>query len=125
MHPLLDNPFFVLDVGVDATPLEIERQGRKLLGMVELGLAAATTYATPLGPRPRTAEALRAAMQALLDPARRLAFEPWAAAPRTLDPAAASAGAPQGASPSGARPRAAASLVFADIAAGGLAWWQR
>jgi hypothetical protein len=73
-----DNPFFVLGVGPDASRIEIEREAQKLLGMLELGFAGAQTYATPVGPRPRTAEAVRAAVAALRDPYRRLVAELWA-----------------------------------------------
>ena len=59
--------------------MEVERQGKKLLGMLELQLAAAATYQTPWGPRERTPERVREAVQLLLDPGRRLPYEPWAA----------------------------------------------
>jgi hypothetical protein len=75
---LLDNPFFVLGLTCDATRLEIEREAQKLLGMLELGFAVAQSYATPLGPRPRTSEAVRAAVAALRDPQQRLLAELWA-----------------------------------------------
>lgn len=79
MHPLAENPFFVLELPPTATPMEIERQGKKLLGMLDLALVAAQTFPTPYGPKPRTPERVREAVQILLDPARRLPFEPWAA----------------------------------------------
>lgn len=72
-----DNPFYVLGVSPDASRIEIEREAHKLLGMLELGFAAATHYATPVGARPRTAEAVRAAVAALRDPQRRLVAELW------------------------------------------------
>jgi hypothetical protein len=50
-----ENPFHVLGVAPTATRMEIEREAQKLLGMIELGFAAALTYQTPLGPRTRTA----------------------------------------------------------------------
>ncbi len=78
MTGIADNPFFVLGVSVDAARLEIEREAQKLLGMLELGFAAARSYATPLGPRERTAEGVRAAVAALRDPAQRLVAELWA-----------------------------------------------
>ncbi|MBM4280318.1 MAG: hypothetical protein FJ137_06015 [Deltaproteobacteria bacterium] len=84
MHPLRDNPFFVLALPVTATALEVERQGRKWLAMLELDLPSARTYATPLGRRLRTPDAVRAAMRALNDPAQRPTFEPWAAAGAAL-----------------------------------------
>lgn len=73
-----DNPFFVLAVAPDASRIEIEREAQKLLGMLELGFAEALHYRTPLGPRPRSAEAVRAAVAALRDPHRRLIAELWA-----------------------------------------------
>jgi hypothetical protein len=62
--------------------MDVERQAKKLLAMLELGLASAATYASPLGPRPRTVDDVRQARQQLQDPVRRLAFEACATAPR-------------------------------------------
>jgi hypothetical protein len=86
---IAENPFFVLGVSPDASRIEIEREAQKLLGMLELGFAAAATYETPLGPRPRTAEAVRAAVAALRDPYQRLVAELWArhAPERVAEPA--------------------------------------
>jgi hypothetical protein len=75
---LAANPFFVLGVAPDASRIEIEREAQKLLGMLELGFADAQTYATPLGPFPRTSEGVRAAVAALRDPYQRLVAELWA-----------------------------------------------
>ncbi len=75
---LAENPFFVLGIACDATRMEIEREAQKLLGMLELGFEAAQTYATPLGPRERTPEHVRAAVAALRDPYQRLVAEVWA-----------------------------------------------
>lgn len=72
------NPFFVLGVATDASRIEVEREAQKLLGMLELGFADAMTYASPLGPQPRTPEAVRAAVAALRDPNQRLIAELWA-----------------------------------------------
>jgi hypothetical protein len=85
-----DNPFFVLGLSPDASRIEIEREAQKLLGMLELGFAEAAVYATPVGPRPRTAEAVRAAVAALRDPYRRLVAELWA---RHAPPPAGATGA--------------------------------
>jgi len=83
---LAENPFFVLAIAPDASRIEIEREAQKLLGMLELGFEAALTYATPLGPRPRTAEAVRAAVAVLRDPYQRLLAELWARhAPSSLE----------------------------------------
>ena len=65
------NPFYVLELGSDATPAEIERQGRKLLGLLELGSAKANAYASPVGRHTRDATMVRDAMAALRDPKRR------------------------------------------------------
>jgi hypothetical protein len=78
MRQITENPFFVLGISGDASRIEIEREANKLLGMLELDFAAARSYATPLGPRPRTSEAVRAAVAALRDPYRRLVAEVWA-----------------------------------------------
>jgi hypothetical protein len=87
---IVDNPFLVLGISPDASRIEIEREAQKLLGMLELDFAGASTYATPLGPRPRTAEAVRAAVAALRDPYQRLVAELWArhAPPATAEPPA-------------------------------------
>lgn len=92
---IADNPFFVLAMPPDASRIELEREAQKLLGMLELGFAEAASYATPVGPQPRTAEAVRAAIAALRDPYRRLVAELWA---RHAPPAAA-------AEPAAPRPR--------------------
>lgn len=75
---IVDNPFFILGLGADASRIEVEREAQKLLGMLELDFADARTYATPLGPQPRTPELVRAAVAALRDPYRRLVAELWA-----------------------------------------------
>jgi hypothetical protein len=76
--PLDENPFFVLGVPCEASRIEIERESQKLLGMLELGFDAVKTYQTPVGPRIRTAEAVRAAVATLRDPYKRLVAEFWA-----------------------------------------------
>jgi hypothetical protein len=73
----LHNPFLVLELPPAADGTQIERQGQKLLGMLAAQLAGADSYATPLGPCPRTPELVRAAMAELLDPDRRLLAEWW------------------------------------------------
>jgi hypothetical protein len=62
------NPFYILELTASATPGEIERQGRKLLGLFELGVAKATKYTCPLGTFERDATMVREAMAALRDP---------------------------------------------------------
>jgi hypothetical protein len=93
---LADNPFFVLGLLPEASRIEVEREAQKLLGMLELGFADAASYATPLGPQPRTAEAVRAAVAALRDPYQRLVAELWArhAPPARPEPPAGPAAAP-------------------------------
>lgn len=91
MKVLLENPFFVLDVPCDAPRATIEREAQKLLGMLELGFAAASTYATPLGSQDRTAELVRNAVATLRDPKARVVAEFWAANAHVL-PAAGSEG---------------------------------
>jgi hypothetical protein len=98
---ILHNPFYVLGLSVQASRVEVEREGQKLLGMLALGLSAASTYDSPLGPAPRTPEAVREAMAELRDPERRLIHELWARVPasgaRVSEPAAA--GAPEAVAP--------------------------
>jgi hypothetical protein len=89
---IADNPFYVLGLSPDASRIEVERQAQLLLGMLELAFADAATYATPLGPRPRTAEAVRAAVATLRDPHQRLVAELWVRnAPRATTTSATSA----------------------------------
>ncbi len=78
---IVNNPFSVLGLPATATRAEIEREGTKLLGMLELGLASARVYPTPFGPRTRTPEQVREAMAALRDPAQRARHEPWVIGP--------------------------------------------
>ena len=81
LERLLTNPFWVLELPTDATPVEIERQGQKLLAMLTVGLDAATTYPTPFGAQTRTADAVRQAQATLRDPASRARAAFWADAP--------------------------------------------
>lgn len=77
-YRITGNPFHVLGLSPDCSRAEIEREGQKLLGMLELGLSAARTYHTPLGKFERTTESVREAMAELRDPDRRLGHELWA-----------------------------------------------
>jgi len=72
-----DNPFYVLELAADCSRIEAERQGQKLMAMLELGLAAAASYPTPLGSMERTVDKVRAALAELRDPKRRLLHELW------------------------------------------------
>jgi hypothetical protein len=93
-----ENPFFILGLPHDAPQGDIEREGRKLLGQLELGVASAKTYATPLGPQERTPDRVRDALAALRDSSKRLTAEIWAKAmPRPGHTAAASAAPEEGA----------------------------
>ena len=73
-----DNPFYVLELAPECTRAEVERAGQKLLAMLELDLAGAHDYATPLGPGRRDPAKVREAMAELRDPQRRLFHELWA-----------------------------------------------
>jgi hypothetical protein len=94
-----DNPFYVLGLRPTATRAEIEREGQKLLGMLELGLKSSARYATAVGVMERTPDKVRRAMAELRDPDRRLEHELWA----RLEPAAFVAAEPAEAP---AKPRA-------------------
>ncbi|MEZ4382574.1 MAG: hypothetical protein R3A79_14650 [Nannocystaceae bacterium] len=89
-----DNPFLVLGVRPEQPRVEIEREGQKLLGMLELGLRSAATYMTPSGPRARTQEAVRAALAELRAPEKRLMHELWASLPQAQASAGKADGAP-------------------------------
>jgi len=72
------NPFFVLEVPIEASPAEIERAGQKLLALLAVGSAGAGFYQTPLGRAARDANDVRQALAALRDPHTRLLHELWA-----------------------------------------------
>src|SRR5580658_4960558 len=82
---ILRNPFYVLELAPGCGRAEVERQGQKLLGILELGLSAALVYRTPVGTAERTAEGVRQAMAELRDPERRLMHELWAHLPAEAD----------------------------------------
>lgn len=82
---LAQNPFFVLELARDCSRAEVERQGQKLLGMLELELSGARRYRSPIGEHERSPNLVRAAMAELRDPNRRLLHELWA----MLEPVAA------------------------------------
>ncbi len=81
---LENNPFFILGLEPTATRHQVERQGQKLLAMLEVGFTEIENYQTPLGPRKRTREAVRQAMATLRDPDKRLLAELWAGTPTTI-----------------------------------------
>ncbi|MBI4814723.1 MAG: hypothetical protein HY791_00615 [Deltaproteobacteria bacterium] len=72
---LASNPFYVLGIPITATSMEIEREAQRILAMLELGLAAAKSYETPLGARERSKDLVREAMAELRDPRKRLIHE--------------------------------------------------
>src|SRR5262249_18426160 len=70
-----ENPYYVLGLRPGVSRVEIEDQGQKLLGMLALGLSAASSYDTPVGPATRTEDGVRRALAELRDPERRRAAE--------------------------------------------------
>jgi hypothetical protein len=79
--PLADwrsNPFFVLDVGIEASRTDVERTGQKLLALLAIGSVGVEHYQTPLGPAIRDADMVRQALAALRDPSERVLQELWA-----------------------------------------------
>lgn len=88
---LAQNPFFILELPPTCSRQQVEREGQKLLGLLELNLTRAATYPTPLGPQPRTPELIRGAMAELRDPVKRIFHELWADV-ATPDPKAENAG---------------------------------
>lgn len=85
---LAGNPFYVLGLRPDCARAEIEREGQKLIGMLELELSSATSYRSPIGVHRRTPELVREAMAELRDPNRRLLHELWATLEPVAEPAA-------------------------------------
>ena len=86
--PLADwrsNPFFVLDIKLDASQVEVERAGQRLLGLLTVGSVGIERYVTPLGPATRDADKVRQALAALRDPNERVLHELWAHVSRQAD----------------------------------------
>jgi curved DNA-binding protein CbpA len=88
------NPFFVLELPSAATPGEIERAGRKLIGLLEVGSEKAAKYTCSFGTFDRDTTAIREAMAELRDPEKRarhamlaslLAVEEMAASEEAID----------------------------------------
>ncbi len=65
------NPYYVLELGADATPAEIEREGKKLLGLLAVGATRALTYTCALGTFPRDETLVRESVAILRDPGER------------------------------------------------------
>jgi hypothetical protein len=106
LAPIDENPFYLLGLRPDCSRADVEREGTKLLGMLELGLLAAKTYATPSGTAQRDADAVRKAMAELREPRRRLLHELWAQLPvaKAATPSAAPAVTPAAAGSSDVSP---------------------
>ncbi len=73
-----DNPFFVLELGVNAARLDVERAAQRLLGLLAVGAQGADQYQTPFGPARRDADIVRQALARLRDPLQRVRYELWA-----------------------------------------------
>lgn len=82
---ITENPFYVLGLPTTCSRQEVEREGQKLLAMLDVGLSGAKAYATPLGGQPRTPDKVRMAMAELRDPDRRLVHELWASIPADFE----------------------------------------
>jgi hypothetical protein len=91
---ITENPFYVLGLRPECSRADLEREGQKLLALLELSVESVKTYRTPLGPMPRTADRVRKALAELRDPQKRLLHELWAQLPATEPepPAAAAPG---------------------------------
>jgi hypothetical protein len=73
-----DNPFFVLELPISATLIDIDRTGRKLIAQLTIGALSAQRYASPFGTRTRDESKVRSAMATLGDPAERALCRFWA-----------------------------------------------
>jgi hypothetical protein len=87
---LAENPFYVLGLRPGCSRAEVEREGQKLISMLDLGLSKANVYDTPVGPQIRTADLVRRAMAELRDPDKRLVHELWAHLDPTPQPSPSS-----------------------------------
>lgn len=86
---ITQNAFYVLELSPECSAMDVEMAGQKLLAMLEVGMADAQTYSTPMGPQDRDAERVRAAMAQLRDPKSRVVHELWAHLPAEPLPLAA------------------------------------
>lgn len=77
LQRVAENPFFILDIGADATKAQIRSRGRALCDALANAEPWAAKYFTPLGNRLRTPELVTWATAELLDPDRRLGHELW------------------------------------------------
>ncbi len=78
---ITQNAFYVLELSSECSVMDVEMAGQKLLAMLEIGMADAKTYSTPMGHQERDAERVRAAMAQLRDPKSRIVHELWAQLP--------------------------------------------
>ncbi len=69
------NPFRVLGITVDASRMEVERAGQKLLAQLEIGAMSAKYVGEGEQRVQRTPEMVRAAVTALRDPDARIEAE--------------------------------------------------
>ena len=69
MNP--ENPYFILEIDATAAPGEIERAGRKLLGLLDVGSEKVVKYTCSFGTFDRDATMIREAMSELRDPKKR------------------------------------------------------
>jgi hypothetical protein len=72
------NPWFVLGLDPDASRMEVERRGQKLLALLAVGSASAAHCDTPFGKAERDEDAVRQALGLLRDPDQRILCELWA-----------------------------------------------
>lgn len=86
------NPFYVLELPLRASRVEVERAGQKLLALLGVQSASAQRYWTPLGELERDADLVRSSLARLRDPDERVLWELWAVELRSDAPAIAAAG---------------------------------
>ena len=75
---LARNPFFILGLQPGAGRAAAEQAGQRIRAMLEMGVAGADRYLTPLGERVRDLDLVRQAMHEMQDPATRAVHEVWA-----------------------------------------------
>lgn len=68
------NPYYVLGLGPDATPGEIEREGRKILALIDVGSPRGLKYECALGELDRDATLVRESIAVLRDPKARAKY---------------------------------------------------
>jgi curved DNA-binding protein CbpA len=115
------NPFFVLGLEADASAIDVERAGKKLLLELELGKKSALTFLSPFGEAPRTADEVRQAMATLRDPRWRSVYARFAP-PRTTWPTAGDAPA---SATSAADDMDTAILALSNDEVTAPPWWRR